>query len=294
MRQLSALASAPYVLAICLRFFLLSLSLSFAQAQSAESLLPDAAQDIVAAVTQSDPVASSVAANSPSGNPLGIPAFSVTPRADGGEDYTVTIQILALMTALTLLPAFLLMMTSFTRIIIVFAILRQALGLQQTPSNQILLGLALFLTIFIMRPVFEAVNEQALSPYLNEQISSVEAVERAAAPIHRFMRMQTRESDLALFTRISQSKPVESAEEVSFFVLAPAFVTSELKTAFQIGFLLFIPFLVIDLVVASVLMAMGMVMLSPIIISLPFKIMLFVLVDGWAMVIGSLAASYGL
>ena len=297
MRQLSALASAPYVLAICLRFFLLllSLGLSFAQAQSAESLLPDAAQDIVAAVAQSDPVASSLAANAPSGNPpLGIPAFSVTPRADGGEDYTVTIQILALMTALTLLPAFLLMMTSFTRIIIVFAILRQALGLQQTPSNQILLGLALFLTIFIMRPVFEAVNEQALSPYLNEQISSVEAVERAAAPIHRFMRMQTRESDLALFTRISQSKPVESAEEVSFFVLAPAFVTSELKTAFQIGFLLFIPFLVIDLVVASVLMAMGMVMLSPIIISLPFKIMLFVLVDGWAMVIGSLAASYGL
>ena len=224
----------------------------------------------------------------------GVPAFTMTPRADGGEDYTVTIQILAVMTALTLLPAFLLMMTSFARIIIVFAILRQALGLQQTPSNQILLGLALFLTIFIMRPVFETVNVNALQPYMQEQITAVKAVDRAIVPIHRFMRAQTRESDIDMFVRISDSEPVADISDLPFFVLAPAFLTSELKTAFQIGFLLFIPFLVIDLVVASVLMAMGMVMLSPIIISLPFKIMLFVLVDGWAMVIGSLAASYGL
>ena len=228
------------------------------------------------------------------GTQPGVPAFTMTPRADGGEDYTVTIQILAVMTALTLLPAFLLMMTSFARIIIVFAILRQALGLQQTPSNQILLGLALFLTIFIMRPVFETVNVNALQPYMQEQITAVQAVDRAIVPIHQFMRAQTRESDIDMFVRISDSEPVADISDLPFFVLAPAFLTSELKTAFQIGFLLFIPFLVIDLVVASVLMAMGMVMLSPIIISLPFKIMLFVLVDGWAMVIGSLAASYGL
>ncbi len=224
----------------------------------------------------------------------GIPAFTMSQRKDGGQDYTVTIQILAVMTALTLLPSFLLMMTSFTRIIIVFSILRQALGLQQTPSNQILVGLALFLTIFIMRPVFEVINEQALEPYMNEQISSVEAVTAAAKPVHEFMRAQTRESDIELFMRISETDGVDTAEQLPFFVLAPAFVTSELKTAFQIGFLLFVPFLVIDLVVASILMAMGMVMLSPIIISLPFKIMLFVMVDGWAMVVGSLAASYGL
>jgi flagellar biosynthetic protein FliP len=224
----------------------------------------------------------------------GVPAFTMTPRADGGEDYTVTIQILAVMTALTLLPAFLLMMTSFARIIIVFAILRQALGLQQTPSNQILLGLALFLTIFIMRPVFDTVNVNALQPYMQEEITAGQAIDRAIVPIHRFMRAQTRESDIDMFVRISDSEPVADVSDLPFFVLAPAFLTSELKTAFQIGFLLFIPFLVIDLVVASVLMAMGMVMLSPIIISLPFKIMLFVLVDGWAMVIGSLAASYGL
>ncbi len=223
----------------------------------------------------------------------GLPALTVTPRSDGGEDYTVTIQLLLLMTALTLIPSFLLMMTSFTRIIVVFAILRQALGLQQTPSNQILLGLALFLTLFIMRPVFDTIYQDSLAPYMQEEITSSEALQRAAQPVHGFMLQQTRTTDLELFSRISRSEPVAVPADISFFVLAPAFVTSELKTAFQIGFLLFIPFLIIDLVVASVLMAMGMVMLSPIIISLPFKIMLFVLVDGWAMVVGSLAASYG-
>lgn len=223
----------------------------------------------------------------------GIPAMTVTTNADGGQEYTVTLQILAIMTMLTLLPAFLMMMTSFTRIIIVFAILRQALGLQSTPSNQIILGLSLFLTIFIMMPVFDAVNEQALQPYINNELAPADALEAASKPFHTFMLSQTRESDLELFMRISDTTDIATPQETPFFVLAPAFLTSELKTAFQIGFILFIPFLVIDLVVASVLMAMGMMMLSPIIISLPFKIMLFVLVDGWAMIIGTLAASYG-
>lgn len=229
-----------------------------------------------------------------SGGAGAIPAVKMTPQADGSQDYSVTLQILAIMTALTLLPSFLLMMTSFTRIMIVFSILRQAIGLQQTPSNQIMLGLALFLSIFIMTPVFNKVNEVALQPYLNNNITSLQAVKNASEPFHQFMLAQTRETDLDLFMRISETPAVDNLSEVPFFVLAPAFVTSELKTAFQIGFTLFIPFLVIDLVVASVLMAMGMMMLSPIIISLPFKLMLFILVDGWSMVIGSLAASFGL
>lgn len=223
----------------------------------------------------------------------GIPAMTVTTNASGGQEYTVTLQILAIMTLLTLLPSLLMMMTAFTRVIIVFAILRQALGLQSTPSNQIILGLSLFLTIFIMMPVFEEANEKALQPYMSEQITSMEAVEAASKPFHRFMLSQTRETDLDLFMRISNTQGVQTPQDTPFFVLAPAFLTSELKTAFQIGFVLFIPFLVIDLVVASVLMAMGMMMLSPIIISLPFKIMMFVLVDGWAMIVGTLAASYG-
>lgn len=221
-----------------------------------------------------------------------IPAFKVINNDDGSADYSVTIQILALMTGLTLLPAILMMMTSFTRIIITFAILRQALGLQQTPSNQILLGMALFITLFVMSPVLKEVNATAVQPYISEQLNSVDAAKRALQPFQQFMLAQTRESDLELFLRIAQHEPLNSPDEVPFSILAPAFVTSELKTAFQIGFLLFIPFLVIDLVVASVLMAMGMMMLSPIIISLPFKIMLFVLVDGWALIIGTLAASF--
>ncbi|MCV6613641.1 MAG: flagellar type III secretion system pore protein FliP, partial [Cellvibrionaceae bacterium] len=223
----------------------------------------------------------------------GMPALTVSTNADGSQDYTVSLQILAIMTALTLLPALLMMMTSFTRIIIVFAILRQALGLQQSPSNQILIGLSLFLTMFIMTPVFELINEQALQPYINEEISSRDALSAARDPIHRFMLAQTRESDIDLFMRISDTDPVAEPRDLPLNILIPAFVTSELKTAFQIGFIIFIPFLVIDIVVASVLMAMGMMMLSPLIISLPFKIMLFVLVDGWAMLIGTLAASYG-
>lgn len=223
-----------------------------------------------------------------------LPVMTVKQNPDGGEDYTVTLQILLLMTALSFLPAILMMMTSFTRIIIVFSILRQALGLQQSPSNQILIGLSLFLTFFIMSPVLERVNETALQPYIAEQISARDALENVKEPFHAFMMAQTRESDLNLFFKISGTDQVMGPEDVPMSILVPAFITSELKTAFQIGFIIFIPFLVIDIVVASVLMAMGMMMLSPLIISLPFKIMLFVLVDGWALIIGTLAASFGI
>ncbi|NJN50993.1 MAG: flagellar type III secretion system pore protein FliP [Gammaproteobacteria bacterium] len=221
-----------------------------------------------------------------------IPAVTLTADADGGQRYSVTLQILAIMTALTLLPSFVIMMTSFTRIIVVFAILRQAIGLQQTPSNQILIGLALFLTLFVMSPVINEVNETALQPYLAEELAPNEALALAAKPFRRFMLAQAREDDVALFMDISGAPDVASADDIGFFVLVPAFMTSELKTAFQIGFILFIPFLVIDMVVASVLMSMGMMMLSPLIISLPFKIMLFVMVDGWVLVMGTLATSF--
>ncbi|MFL0809562.1 MAG: flagellar type III secretion system pore protein FliP [Agarilytica sp.] len=223
-----------------------------------------------------------------------IPVLTVKTNEDGSQDYTITLQILMLMTALTFLPAILMMMTSFTRIIIVFSIMRQALGLQQSPSNQILIGLALFLTFFIMSPVIERVNANALQPYMNEQISAKHALEAAKKPFHDFMVMNTRESDIDLFFKIGKKEPVASRADIPFSILMPAFVTSELKTAFQIGFMIFIPFLVIDIVVASVLMAMGMMMLSPLIISLPFKVMLFVLVDGWGLIIGTLAASFGI
>lgn len=223
---------------------------------------------------------------------VGIPAVNFSVAEDGSQSYSVTIQILALMTMLTFLPAMVMMMTSFTRIIIVFAILRQAMGLQSTPSNQVLVGLAMFLSFFIMSPVLDRVNEVAVQPYINEELAPLQAVKAAEGPFRAFMMAQTRESDLNLFLKLADVPDLNSAEEVPFLVLVPAFVTSELKTAFQIGFMLFIPFLVIDLVVASVLMAMGMMMLSPVIISLPFKIMLFVLVDGWAMIVGTLATSF--
>ncbi|WP_259765754.1 flagellar type III secretion system pore protein FliP, partial [Pseudomonas protegens] len=209
------------------------------------------------------------------------------------QEYSVSLQILLIMTALSFIPAFVMLMTSFTRIIIVFSILRQALGLQQTPSNQILTGMALFLTMFIMAPVFDRVNQDALQPYLAEKLTSQEAVAKAQVPIKDFMLAQTRSSDLELFMRLSKRTDIASPDQAPLTILVPAFVTSELKTAFQIGFMIFIPFLIIDLVVASVLMAMGMMMLSPLIISLPFKIMLFVLVDGWALIIGTLAGSFG-
>ncbi|MCX4188695.1 flagellar type III secretion system pore protein FliP [Methylophaga sp. OBS3] len=222
----------------------------------------------------------------------GIPALTLTTNEDGGQSYSLTLQILALMTVLTLLPAALLMMTSFTRIIIVLAILRQAMGVQSTPSNQILIGLALFLTIFIMHPVFGSAYENGVRPYLDGDMEATEAIQAVSGPFHDFMIAQTRESDIELFAEIGGYEALESAEDVPFSLLLPAFVTSELKTAFQIGFLIFVPFLIIDLVVASVLMAMGMMMLSPMIISLPFKLMLFVLIDGWALLMGTLASSF--
>ncbi|MDY0207190.1 MAG: flagellar type III secretion system pore protein FliP [Pseudomonas sp.] len=226
-------------------------------------------------------------------NPLSISAIKLTTDAAGQQEYSVNLQILLIMTALGFIPAFVMLMTCFTRIIIVFSILRQALGLQQTPSNQILVGLTIFLTLFIMAPVFERINEDALQPYLNEQIGVQEALTAAEQPIRGFMLAQTRATDLELFVRLSKRTDIVSAEETPLVILIPAFVTSELKTAFQIGFMIFIPFLIIDLVVASILMAMGMMMLSPLIISLPFKIMLFVLIDGWALIIGTLASSFG-
>jgi flagellar biosynthetic protein FliP len=224
----------------------------------------------------------------------GLAAVTVTPGVKGGETYTLSIQVLALMTALTLLPAALITMTSFTRIVIVLAILRQALGTAQTPNNQILVGLSLFLTVFIMKPVFQHVYEDGIQPYLSEQIGTEQAYQQGVAPLRSFMLEQTRETDLAMFADIAkyQEGALQSPDSVPFQLLVPAFVTSELKTAFQIGFLILIPFLIIDLVVASVLMSMGMMMLSPMIISLPFKIMLFVLVDGWSLVMGTLASSF--
>jgi flagellar biosynthetic protein FliP len=222
----------------------------------------------------------------------GVEALTMTPTEGGGQTYSLSIQILLFMTALSLLPGALLMMTSFARVIIVLAILRQALGTQNTPSNQILIGLALFLTIFVMMPVFQQVYDDGFRPYLDDQVTLTQALEQAVVPVREFMLGQTRESDIRLFADIANVGEIESTDQVPLSVLLPAFATSELKTGFQIGFLLFIPFLVIDLVVASVLMSMGMMMLSPLIISLPFKIMLFVLIDGWALVFGTLAASF--
>lgn len=224
---------------------------------------------------------------------LGIPVLQVTQGGQQPVEYSLTLQVLALMTALTFLPALVLMMTCFTRIIVVFSILRQAIGLQQTPSNQILIGLALFLSVFIMSPVLNKANQVALTPYLQKQITAQQALENVQQPFREFMLKQTRESDVLLFMQLAKQAPVTDMALIPITTLIPAFVISELKTAFQIGFLLFIPFLIIDLVVASVLMAMGMMMLSPLIVSLPFKIMLFVFVDGWAMIISTLAASFG-
>jgi len=222
-----------------------------------------------------------------------LSAVTVTTNTLGEQEYSVTLQVLAFMTALSFLPAMLVLMTSFTRIVVVMSILRQALGLQQTPSTQVINGIALFLTFFIMTPVFDKINETALQPYLNEDMPIAKAVELGKKPMMEFMLAQTRLKDLETFLEIANVQ-VDTPEDVPITILIPAFVTSELKTAFQIGFMIFIPFLIIDLVVASILMAMGMMMLSPMIVSLPFKLMLFVLVDGWNLIMGSLANSFGL
>ncbi len=223
---------------------------------------------------------------------IGLPAMTVKQANGGGQTYSLTLQVLLLMTALTLLPAIVLMMTAFTRIVIVLGILRQAIGAGQTPPNQVLIGLALFMTFFVMAPTFERINAEAIVPYSAGSIDTVTALDRAIIPLKGFMLEQTREADIATFVGIAGGKGFDKPTDVPLSILVPAFVTSELKTAFLIGFLIFIPFVIIDLVVASVLMSMGMMMLSPVLISLPFKLMLFVLVDGWSLVMGTLAGSF--
>ncbi|EGF33765.1 Flagellar biosynthesis protein fliP [Oxalobacteraceae bacterium IMCC9480] len=222
----------------------------------------------------------------------GLPALTSTPTAGGGQNYTLSLQTLLLLTALSFLPAALLMMTSFTRIIIVLSLLRQALGTQSAPPNQVMVGLALFLTLFVMGPVFDKIYADAYLPLQENKINMTQAMERGAAPLKAFMMKQTRQADLALYVKMSNSPALQGPDDVPLRILVPAFITSELKTAFQISFAIFIPFLIIDMVVASVLMSMGMMMVSPSIVSLPFKLMLFVLVDGWQLLIGSLAQSF--
>ncbi len=222
----------------------------------------------------------------------GLPAVTSTPGTGGAQTYSLTIQTLLFLTALTFIPAAVLMMTAFTRIVIVLSLLRQAIGTLQAPPNQVLIGLALFLTFFVMAPAFEKAYQDAYVPFSENKIDLMTAAERGVVPFREFMLKQTRQSDLALFVRLSNTPPLQGPEAVPLKVLVPAFIISELKTAFQIGFVIFIPFLVIDMVVASVLMSMGMMMLSPVIISLPFKLMLFVVVDGWNLLIGSLVRSF--
>ena len=222
-----------------------------------------------------------------------IPTLSLSlGEAEDPDAWFTGLKIIALMTVLTLAPSILVMMTSFTRVLIVFAFLRQALGTQQSPPNQILVGLALFLTLFIMMPVWQKIDTTALTPYLNEEINQSVAVERGIAPLHNFMMNQTREDDLILFLNAAKLEKPEKVEDMPLHVLTPSFVISELRTAFEIGFLIYIPFVVLDLIVASVLMSMGMMMLPPIMISLPLKIILFVLVDGWHLITANLLASF--
>jgi flagellar biosynthetic protein FliP len=222
-----------------------------------------------------------------------LPALTSTPAGGGGTQYSLSIQTLLLLTSLSFLPAMVLMMTCFTRIIIVMSLLRHAMGTQTSPPNQVIVGLSLFLTFFIMSPVADKVYTEAWLPLSENRITFNEAVDRATVPVKTFMLKQIREPDLNLFSKLAKTPRVEKAEDLPMRVVIPAFVTSELKTAFQIGFIVFIPFLIIDMVVASVLMSMGMMMMSPAIVSLPFKIMLFVLVDGWNLLISSLVQSFG-
>ena len=223
---------------------------------------------------------------------LGGPGAAAATNGAGKAPLSLSLQVLIIMGLLTILPGILLMMTSFTRIIIVLSILRQALGLQQTPPNQVLIGLSLFLSFFVMSPVISKINTAAIQPYSAGQIGATDMIKTAGAPLHDFMIKQTRNKDITMFAEMAHSGPYQNTADVPFSVLLPSFVTSELKTAFQIGFLIFLPFLVIDLIVATVLMSLGMMMLSPTIISMPFKLLLFVLVDGWALTMGSLANSF--
>ena len=223
----------------------------------------------------------------------GLPVVTSTPGTGGSTTYTLSIQTLITMTALTFIPAAVLMMTGFTRIIIVLSLLRHAMGVQTAPPNQVLIGLALFLTFFVMSPVLDKIYTDAYVPLSENRINVMQAADNAAVPLRGFMLKQTREADLALFAKLAKIDKIEKPDATPMRILIPAFVTSELKTAFQIGFLIFIPFLVIDMVVASILMSLGMMMMSPVMVALPFKLMLFVLVDGWHLVIGSLVRSFG-
>ncbi len=223
-----------------------------------------------------------------------LPGFvNATPTSGGGESYSLSLELLVLLTSLTFLPAVVLMMTSFTRIIIVLSLFRMAIGTQNTPPNQVLIGLALFLTLFVMSPVLDKIYTDAYIPLSENKITLMTALEKGGEPLRGFMLRQTRQADLAMYLKLSNTPEPETHADIPFRVLVPAFVTSELKTAFQIGFAIFIPFIIIDMVVASVLMAMGMMMVSPAIVSLPFKIMLFVLVDGWQLLLSSLGGSFG-
>ncbi len=232
-------------------------------------------------------------AKSAADSPQSILSMKASPGTGGATTYSLPVQTLLMFSALSFLPAILLLMTSFTRIIIVLSLLRQALGLQTTPPNQVLVGMALFLTLFIMGPTVDRINDEAYKPFNEQKINFDEAIERGANPLRTFMIKQTREADLALFARMAQIEEHSDSTQMPLRVMIPAFVISELKTAFQIGFLVFIPFLIIDMIVASVLMSMGMMMLSPVLVALPFKLMLFVLADGWNLMIGSLVASFG-
>ncbi|WP_225205640.1 flagellar type III secretion system pore protein FliP [Novosphingobium huizhouense] len=220
-------------------------------------------------------------------------AFGQIAGAQSGGSLSLSLQLLLIMGLLTILPSLILMMTSFTRILVVLGILRQALGLQQSPPNQVLIGLSLFLSLFVMAPTLDKVNQTAISPYSAGTINAEQAIANAGGEFHKFMIRQTREHDLSMFADMAHAPKFANSADVPFSILLPAFITSELKTAFQIGFMLFLPFLVIDLVVSSVLMSLGMMMMSPTIVSLPFKLLLFVLVDGWALLMGSLASSFG-
>ncbi|WP_276606628.1 flagellar type III secretion system pore protein FliP [Mangrovimicrobium sediminis] len=221
-----------------------------------------------------------------------LTGLTSTPTAGGGQEWSINLQLLLLLSSMAFLPAVLLMMTSFTRIVIVLSLLRTAMGTQAAPPNQVLIGMALFLSLFIMSPVLNRVYEEAWKPMSENQIGFEEFVQTAGVPMREFMLAQTRETDLAMFAGLSGAGAFQGPDDVPFKVLIPSFITSELKTAFQIGFTIFIPFLIIDLVVASVLMALGMMMVPPATISMPFKLMLFVLVDGWQLLIGSLAQSF--
>ena len=279
-------------IAVGLGFFAFALLLgaagdmAFAQNQPAQTAPAPAAQAPAPATPQTNPPAVG-------GGQPGALDRALETVAGEGRPLSLSLQILILMSLLTVLPSIILMMTSFTRIIIVLAILRQAIGLQNSPPNQVLIGLALFLSLFIMRPVIEQINTTAYTPYSDGQISIEEAVSRSGTALHGFMLTQTRQTDLRLFADLANQPEFANPQDIPFSILLPAFVTSELKTAFQIGFLIFLPFLIIDIVVSSTLMALGMMMLSPPIVSMPFKLLLFVLVDGWALTMGSLAQSFG-